>query len=94
MPDTDWIDRSLKVRTKVDVLLHGSFGGFGWLMMLLFSHEVATSFSSLGPFFSNPIGTPEFTPMVSCKHAQLYLYDSSIVVFPVLISSPESVYPG
>ena len=43
MPDTsifsyisNWINRFLKVHTEVGDLLHGSFGGFGWLIMLFF----------------------------------------------------------
>ena len=44
-----------------------------------FSYEVATPLSNLGPFFSILTGVLEFSLMVSCKHAQLYLYDINIV---------------
>ena len=66
------------MHTKVGVLPHGSSGGVVCLIML-FSHEFASPFSSLSPFFNNLSEIPEFRPMGSCKHAQPYLYDSSIV---------------
>ena len=82
MPDTaifsyicNWSHGSLNVCSVVGVLVHGSCGWFGWLV-IVFSHEVATHSSSFSPFFSTFIGVLMLSPMVGCKHAQLYLYDS------------------
>ena len=47
-----------------------------WLMMMMFFPWGCKPFSSFSLFSNSFIRVPVFTPMVSCKHPHLYLYDS------------------
>ena len=55
----------LNVFSMISVIVPGGCVGFSWLITL-FSHAVATPFSSFRLFFSTFIGVPKFTLMVRC----------------------------